>query len=263
MKKYLITALFFLSSMTAGWMFIPSSVASTPNSILGSHLKLWLDPTDNATITQVAGVVSQIVDKSGASIVFSQATSGKRPSISGSTINGKQVFANTTAANTALTGTLANSLFDNTVCGLIKTSSNAFQNTILTGYVNAGDINFAEDTVTANAISVYVTSIGHFAVGLANTFNTGTVYWACETYNSTASGGTFKTWLNNVNVGTSTSAGTTRVLNKALGWPTDTGWNQSNDCVMGDLIVADVDLSTTGTLMSDLFTNFAKGKWGL
>lgn len=62
----------------------------TPRSI--ANLSLWLDAADTATITQVAGAVSQWNDKSGNAYHATQATGANQPITNTRTVNSKNVL---------------------------------------------------------------------------------------------------------------------------------------------------------------------------
>lgn len=262
MKKLLfITFLLAITLSTPGWIFVKSATTYDPTNI-GTGLQIWWDTNDNTKITAVSGKASQINDKSGNGNNAVQATAGNRPTITANDVNGQQCFTFTKAATTKMTTTMAGGgLTDATMCALIKPTTFTTGNGVLTGYISTGNWNMQESYTNTNAVSVYSTSVGEFAIGSANSFNTGTAYWFCMVYNHATSGGTVTTYLNNVQVGQSTSVGTSRGVNASLGWMTDAGWNQSNDAEGCDVVVYNNDIGSTAR--ASLYTNFAKPKFGL
>ena len=85
--KVLFTGLILLWSVSVGY----AQCSWTPTD-LGSSLKLWLDGSDAASMTQSGGLVSQWNDKSGNARHATQATSGSRPTYTASGLNGKSVL---------------------------------------------------------------------------------------------------------------------------------------------------------------------------
>ncbi|MCC7260144.1 MAG: hypothetical protein IT567_03850 [Alphaproteobacteria bacterium] len=98
---------------TGTWSAIPgycSNSITTPTTV--STLKLWLDASDTASITQASGRASQWNDKSGQGNHVTQSTAGAKPYTGSRTYNGKNVmdFQNAqymTSANPWASGTLA------------------------------------------------------------------------------------------------------------------------------------------------------------
>lgn len=64
-----------------------------PSATLGSKLFAWYDPSDSDTVTLVGSGVSVLADLSPNGYDLSQATSGKRPTISSEAINGLDALA--------------------------------------------------------------------------------------------------------------------------------------------------------------------------
>jgi hypothetical protein len=74
----------------SGFIINPYAFGFSPASISG--LRLWLDASDESTITDVgSGVVSQWTSKDANARVFSQGTSGLRPTTGAATLNGRNV----------------------------------------------------------------------------------------------------------------------------------------------------------------------------
>jgi len=68
------------------------STVYTPVNPPISGYKLWLDAADTSTITSSGSAVTQWADKSGNGYVFTQGTSGRRPSTGVNTLNNKNVL---------------------------------------------------------------------------------------------------------------------------------------------------------------------------
>lgn len=65
--------------------------AFTPASVPG--LTAWYDGSDAATITQAAGLISQVADKSGNGLNLTQATGALQPTVSAADLNSKNTIA--------------------------------------------------------------------------------------------------------------------------------------------------------------------------
>jgi hypothetical protein len=62
------------------------------NALQVSGLRLWIDPSDSATVTSSSGSVSDILDKSGNASNLSQTTGASQPNIGAATLNGRSVL---------------------------------------------------------------------------------------------------------------------------------------------------------------------------
>lgn len=98
---------------------IAASATWTPASVSG--LRLWLDPSDAASITQSGGLVSQINDKSGNGFHMVQATGPAQPTTGTRTINGLNVldFDGATDEMNATGSTVANTIMGASSAGTV------------------------------------------------------------------------------------------------------------------------------------------------
>ena len=78
-----------VSTAVSGWLPSGAPYVFTP---LDLSPTLWVDASDTSTITEVAGAVSQIDDKSGNSRNFTQATAAAQPTTGANTQNGLNVL---------------------------------------------------------------------------------------------------------------------------------------------------------------------------
>jgi hypothetical protein len=75
-----------------------NAVRWSPAELIGAGLAMWFDADDAASITQAAGLVSQINDKSGGGWHLTQATGGLQPSIApNAAFNNRSVLSATAA----------------------------------------------------------------------------------------------------------------------------------------------------------------------
>lgn len=108
-----------------------------------ANCTLWLDSTDNAQITNVAGKCSQIVDKSPTAAVFTQGTAGNQPVINASGINGRQTLDflsaasremdSTTALTPVITTTAYTMFYAANYTGAVATNANSWVNALVLG----------------------------------------------------------------------------------------------------------------------------------
>lgn len=77
-------------SFVLAFCFLPFAAFAQyyPGGLANTNLKIWLDASDAATITQSSGTVSQWNDKSGNGVNISQATAASRPAYQTNQING-------------------------------------------------------------------------------------------------------------------------------------------------------------------------------
>ncbi len=230
--------------------FLPTSISS---------LYFWLDPTDNATITQSSGTCSQINDKSGNGKNFAQATSGKRPSVTAAAINGQQAFTFATASNQGMDGTITTITGVSwTIAALIYSTTNTTFNGILVSFANGTDCTLCIGP--SNSTEIYVQATHDTAIGSANSVNVNTAYWVMMTYDATGTG-LITNYVNDVSKGSNTQGSTARTINTSCGWGNNAAWGQGFQGILGDVCVYNKLLNTTER--GNLYTQFAKPKWGL
>jgi hypothetical protein len=98
-----------------------ANAAAIPSSISG--LAMWLDPSDASTVTQSAGLVSQLSDKSGNGGNAIQPKASMRPSLAPKALNGRAAIA-FGAAKTVTGLTSAQGSFSSTISTFVVASLN-------------------------------------------------------------------------------------------------------------------------------------------
>lgn len=265
MKRVLFIGVSFLSTVVLASLLIMGSPQKTgtslPDPTTVTGLKIWLDPTDNSTITQSSSAVSQWNDKSGNANNFSQTGSSTLKFVlTPSDINGKQDMALSHANGTymSITGATGFPLTNSTVCALIKPSSLTQFDAIYGDYAISGDLTL--EIGPSSSLDLYKASLGATAGTGSSTLSTGTAYWACETY-TTASGGTVTTYINNVLKTASSQSSATIHLGSTIFIGADAaGGFTSFNGELGDIVVYN---SVLGSTDETTVYNYEKAKWGL
>lgn len=242
---------------------IGSTAPVTPTSF--SNCVLWLDSTDNSTITQVANLVSQWNDKSGHSNNVVQSNPTNKFTVTAAQINSKQVMAtpfisgftaNTGMATTLVGGSLSAFSFGMLVQPLATTQTYS----ALIATENAtGDLTIETNGSDATKLDVYVNAVGASGATATGTFNTGTTYFVFATYSTP----NLNIWVNNIQVLTNNTTNLTgRQLNAILsiGGNTGAGGYHPLHGYVGDVVLYGSVLSSAN--MNSLYKNFIKPKWG-
>lgn len=237
--------------------------AILPTDIAGCQL--WLDPTDNATITLVSGKASQWNDKSGNSNNVAQSNATYRFTPTASTINGIQAMVTPAItsyiANTGMPGTIAAGALSAFSLGMLVQPLSVTEvfTALLGSETNTGDITIETNGADATKLDGYVTNVGASGATATATFNTGTVYWVFVTYSTP----TLTIYLNNTSVLSTTTNLTSRQLSGtiSIGGNTGVAGFKPLHANLGDVVIYNTELSTGNR--NNLFTNFAKTKWGL
>lgn len=229
----------------------------TPKSI--ATLVSWWDPTDNGSITTSGGKATQWNDQTANANNLVQATSTKQFTPTASAINGKQaMLCNQSLNNMHGAGALSSgSLTSFTIGALIQASSLAQFNGIIGSDSIAGNL-FLEAGAGGTQIDCWVSSVGAIAGTGAASITTGTPYWVVMTYTS----GSLTIYINNVSKGTSATASRTLGNNYGVGGdPANSNNFNGWAGYLGDGVIYSSVLS--GTDLGNLYTLFAKPKWGL
>ena len=234
---------------TAYWK---AGAAFTPNSI--SNGFLWLDPTDNATITQSGGTASQWNDKSGVGNNVVQATAGKQFAVTASGINSKQVM--TCASTKYMNGTMAGGALSAwTIMMVCKPTTLSQFDALIAGTTGAGNLTLEAGSAPTN-LDNWIFGVGAICATGVGSFSTGTVYCVTWTYGS----GTISIAFNNGTATTAASASRTLpALLNVCGDPTANFTSFRG--LLGD--VCGYTRVLSGTEQTNLYTNYLKPKWSL
>jgi hypothetical protein len=81
-----------LNYTVSGWKHSDASLAIGANPLALASLELWLDASDDTSITHTSNAVSQWSDKSGNSKHATQSTADSKPSTNTATLNGLNVL---------------------------------------------------------------------------------------------------------------------------------------------------------------------------
>lgn len=250
--------------MTMKWILSSTAASSAiePTSISGCQL--WLDPTDNATITLVSGKASQWNDKSGNSNHATQSNATYRFTPTAATINGLQVMATpsilTYTANTGMGFTLGAGALSAFSFGMLvqpRATTEVF--TALLGNSGTGNITIETNGATTTKLDAYINNVGASGATASGVFNTGTTYFLFVTYSSP----TLTMYLNNVSVLSTTTNLTGRQIPAAnsVGGNTSVAGFKPLNSYMGDVVIYNTALGTTDR--NNLYDNFYKTRWGL
>lgn len=258
-----LSFLLALNPANAGRVVIVQSSAVTPSSF--ATLQLWLEPTDNATITTSGGKATAWADKSAVGNNASQGNATYQFTPTASAINGKQAMLaptiNTFTANTGMAVTLTNGPLSAFSFGILaQPGSGTPVFTALVGSeTNTGDITIETNGSDATKIDGYVQNVGATGASATGAFNTGTTYWIFCTYSTP----TLSCWANNTSILTTTTNLTSRQLAQAIsiGGNTGVGGFKPFRGYIGDVVVYSSALNSTDR--SSLYTNYIKPKWGL
>lgn len=224
----------------------------TPNSIPG--ITVWLDPTDNATITTSLGKATQWNDKSGNANNVAQALAIKQLTPTASAINGLQAMLCNQSLNN-MHGTLSGgALATFSAFAIVQAASLAQFNGIICSSATTGDFNL-EIGSGSNTVDIFQWGVGSTAGG--GTVTTATTYCIGMVY----SPGAGTVYINNVAAGTTTVA--SRHLGSTFGVAGDSA-NSNNfngwAGYFGDLVVFN---TTNSTDRNNLYNNYLKPKWNL
>jgi hypothetical protein len=231
---------------------------SIPNNIL------WLDPTDNSTITLSSGKVSQWSDKSGVGNNVVQTTSTYQWTPTAAAINGLQAMLtpniNTYAHGSGMTCTLIGGALPAFTIGmLVQTSINRIDNGLVTSQTATGDLALEIADSNNTALDIWVDNVGSSGTTPSGGVVVGTNYWVVLTYDGT----TGKIYMNNVLKLNSTTHLASRQLAALIGVGGDAGAGGYHEWFgyIGD--VAIWSRALTATEVSNTYTQFAKSRWGL
>lgn len=232
--------------------------------ILIANCVLWLDSTDNATITLSSGKVSQWNDKSGRGNNATQATAARQFTPQAASINGLQTLQTPTIAALSHTGMectlVGGSLTTFTYCVLLKANSNPVGVTILGSETNTGDITLETGQSDTTKLDTWINNVGEGSATATAAFPNATACWVVYTYSTP----NMNIYVNNVQKLTNGTTNTTsRQLNSAISICGNTivgGFDQFRGQIGDALLFSRV---LNGTEIGNTYTKYAKPKWGL
>jgi len=249
--------------MTNKWLLSPATASSFALADIAG-LQLWLDPTDNATITLVSGKASQWNDKSSAANNATQSNATYRFTPTAATINGLQVMSTPAVtsyvANTGMAVTLSGGALTAFSFGmLVQPLSVTEVFTALLGNSGTGNITIETNGADATKLDAYINNVGASGATSTGVFNTGSTYFLFATYSTP----TLTIYINNSSVLSTTTNLTSRQIPAAIsvGGSTSVAGFKPVHAYIGDVFIYNTALGTTDR--NSIYNSFMKTRWGL